>query len=188
MTHRVRAHGYRDPRRAKVVSTYCPLCREEMATLECCKRHYAARTCIEAQVEFRAESILAEEADLEPGQLEDPHSAFPIALRKGRGKLGDWEVGAMIGFVLSLASSYGNEGVPLGTLIAGYILCVQRSKWNALQQARQERYICAIVCSLCEQDALRASKHTPLTLLSTVEAVEDVDHNSSPLHNTMMLR
>ena len=186
VVHRVRAHGYRDPRRKCVQSAHCPACAAEFVTLEGCKRHFARKSCYEAQVAAHLETIDEGEADLAEPDYASTGASFPLPLITRRGRISEWEVGATAGFVLSVLRSYGSAGVPLGTLIAGYKRFGQISmEWNVRQQCRQERYICAIIDGLFALRALRTEG--TVTRNSAIMAYADVEKPSSPGQQTMSL-
>ena len=81
VTHRVRAHGYRDPLRAQVRTNFCPACRTEFGTLENCKHHYQNRSCIESQVAFLMETIADGDGDLEEPAHAKELTPFPRKIR-----------------------------------------------------------------------------------------------------------
>ena len=113
-------------------------------------------------------------------------SSIPNCLRTNRGRLTEWEVGATVGFVLSTALSYEEQGIPLGTLLAGHARSGQQARWNALQRQRQERYICAIIDGLYTQLAL--SVHAPnVTLESTLVVTDEAAAQGSCWKNTLEL-
>ena len=78
-------------------------------------------------------------------------------MKANKGRLHDWEAGATVTLVLALAKHYGDSGMPLGTLLTGYVNCVRVAKWNRLQQFRQERYLCAIVDALYVHGVITSS-------------------------------
>ena len=72
---------------------------------------------------------------------------------------------------MGLARSYGTAGIPLGTIIAGYLRCVKDSRCNAVQTEQHERYICALIDSLYVQKVVRSTEilHVDLTSINIAE-------------------
>jgi hypothetical protein len=139
--------------------------------LENCKHHYQNRSCIEWQVAFIMETIADGDGDLEEPAHAKERTPFPRKIRSRQGTILDWEVAATAGFVVGLARSYGTAGIPLGTIIAGYLRCVKDSRCNAVQTEQHERYICALIDSLYVQKVVRSTGilHGDLTSINIAE-------------------
>ena len=135
------------------------------------------------------EALAVEELELvEPAHVHD-QKPFPKALRTNRRLILDWEIGATAGFILSLAQDYGESGLPIGTLVGGYVSCVRSSRATKRHFIMQERYICAVIDGLYTNNAL-SSKGIELADDSKIRIVvtNAVMAEQSPWQGTLGLK
>ena len=147
IAHRVQAHRYREPRRAQVMSVFCPACGDEFATVANSKQHYQGLKCSEAQVAAAFKALIEDDVDLDPPGHAFDRTPFPDSMPSISPKIQIWEVGATADFMISLIQ-WSGAGISVGKLLSGYRSCALQSRCNRLQVERHMRYFCAVIDAL----------------------------------------